>query len=502
MQKRKILKNIVAAGFTQVVQFVSNFVLPPLIVSGYGSDINGLVSTAKQLTGYANLVGVGISAASIQSLYKPLAKDDKKEISAIYNGMNKMFAKAGWLFTMITFMMAFIYPLFTDKEVNYWVISLLIIVTSISGISEFFAVSKYRTILFAAQKEYIISWTTTISIIFGVILSYLCIRGHLTIILVQLAYSVLYISRIFILQYFVRKYFSFLNPDVLPKDEIKSKRNNALIHQLAGLLTLGSQVVILSVFVSLDAASIYAIYNIAFSGLQSIFQHINNSFTPFIGKTLAEENIDKLRKEFKYVEFIFSSAFVVVITCCFLLLYSFISLYMKNADITYANHILCILFVVFACCNLSRLPGQMLINAAGHFKETRNRALIEAGLCVGLQLLFAPFFGIIGVLVASIIALGWRCLDIIFYSAIHILNQHFSYCIPYLLKIILIPTAITLVASPYIANSVISEYLQLIEDAFIIGFISFMCCIAYDTFFYKSQIRSVLSKIKINQHKK
>lgn len=497
MRTHKVLKNLIATGFTQIVQFVSNFVLPPLIVANYGSVINGLVSTAKQLTGYANLVGAGISAASIQSLYKPLANDNKRGISAVYNGMNRMFAKAGWLFTLIVILMAFVYPLFTDKEISYSLTLSLIIVTGIAGISEFFAVAKYRTILFASQKEYIISWTMSICIILGVTLSVLCIKADLSIIIVQLAYSVLYILRIFILRYFVKKHFSFIDPKIPPKDELRTQRNNALIHQLTGLLTLGSQVVILSVFVNLGAASIYAIYNIAFSGLQSVFHHMNNSFTPFLGKTLAMGELSKLRSEFKYVEFIFSTMFVIVITICLLLLYSFIALYMKDSDIIYANHLYTLLFVLFAMCNLARLPGQVLINAAGHFKETRNRALIEAGSCVVLQLILAPIYGIVGVLTASIIALGWRCIDIIFYSNKYILNAPSSNCATYLMKLILLPTVITVLVKFFMPELSVTNYVQLLIYAAIIGILSLTGCAIFDMFCYRPQLTTLLSKFHL-----
>ena len=46
---------------------------------------------------------------------------------------------------------------------------------------------------------------------------------------------------------------------------------------------------------SLEAASIYAVYNIVFSGLQSICANINTAVTPYLGKEISLEHEEKAR---------------------------------------------------------------------------------------------------------------------------------------------------------------------------------------------------------------
>ena len=95
MRAKKTLKNLIFNLLQQVVAIVTNFIVPPLIIGRFGSAINGLVSTIKQIMQHAQLTGAGISSVSTYALYKPLAENDHKKISGIYNATNKMFIKAG-----------------------------------------------------------------------------------------------------------------------------------------------------------------------------------------------------------------------------------------------------------------------------------------------------------------------------------------------------------------------------------------------------------------------
>lgn len=80
MKLRKVAKNAGASFITQIVNIITNFILPPLLIATYGSQINGLVTTIKQLMSYIKLVGAGISVATTHSLYKPIAKQDHKKL--------------------------------------------------------------------------------------------------------------------------------------------------------------------------------------------------------------------------------------------------------------------------------------------------------------------------------------------------------------------------------------------------------------------------------------
>jgi hypothetical protein len=101
----------------------------------------------------------------------------------------------------------------------------------------------------------------------------------------------------------------------------------------------------------------------------------------------------------------------------------FIKLYTAGVtDIEYLNWTYVVMFTVVGILNCMRTPGGTIINAAGHYKETKNRALIEMGICVVLELLLVNKFGIIGILIATGAAFLYRTIDVIIYSHRRILN--------------------------------------------------------------------------------
>ena len=56
MRAKKTLKNLIFNLLQQIVSIVTGFILPPLIIHNYGSSINGLISTIKQIVMYAQTV--------------------------------------------------------------------------------------------------------------------------------------------------------------------------------------------------------------------------------------------------------------------------------------------------------------------------------------------------------------------------------------------------------------------------------------------------------------
>jgi len=435
MKAKKVFHNIVASFLSQIVNIVVNIILPPLIIMAYGSKVNGLVSSIKQLMSYISLVGAGISIATTQALYKPLAENDKVITSGMMNAANKMFTKAGSIFSFLAIIFAFVYPLLIDGEMGYFTIVKLVIVMSIVGSSEFFVVGKFRSLLYADQRSYVFSLIQAAAFLLSFICTFVFIKLEMSIVLVQFAASFAYIIRIAALYIYIKKNYGYLDSKVEPIQTVVAKKNDAFIHQLTGLVTLGSQTIILSTFTNLEIASIYAVYNVVFSGFQSICSQVVNSISPFFGRNIALSESEVLRKEFNSFEFLYSFSISFLYSVCTVMIVPFISVYIgRDSDINYMNNIVAYLFVIVSFFTNIRLLSQSVISVAGHFKETRSRALIEATLCIVLQLILVKRFGIYGVLIGSAIALGWRCIDILLYANKYIIKQKNHLTILRLLK--------------------------------------------------------------------
>ncbi|MCI8444909.1 MAG: hypothetical protein HFG15_00575, partial [Bacilli bacterium] len=193
MRTKKAFKNLVFNLVQQVIGIVTSFILPPLIIGKFGSAMNGLIATIKQIVSYAQLSGAGIASASTYAMYEPVAKQDHKLLSGIYNATGKMFVKAGNIFTITILVISMVYPFFVGNSISNMTVFLLVLIVGISGISEFYIFGKYQSLLNANQQNYMIALAQTIGNIFNIVITVCLIKLDQNIILVQLGASIVYI---------------------------------------------------------------------------------------------------------------------------------------------------------------------------------------------------------------------------------------------------------------------------------------------------------------------
>ena len=77
---KKIKRNLVSGIVYQAVLIALGFLLPRLYLENFGSEVNGVLSTIKQIFTYMCLLEAGVGLASSQALYKPVAENDYKRI--------------------------------------------------------------------------------------------------------------------------------------------------------------------------------------------------------------------------------------------------------------------------------------------------------------------------------------------------------------------------------------------------------------------------------------
>lgn len=82
--KKKVMLNVGCTMLCQLVTFISGLIVPRLILSTFGSEANGLVSSITQFLNYIALVEGGIGSVVLTALYGPLAKKDDRKISSVY----------------------------------------------------------------------------------------------------------------------------------------------------------------------------------------------------------------------------------------------------------------------------------------------------------------------------------------------------------------------------------------------------------------------------------
>ena len=331
---------------------------------------------------------------------------------------------SGCLYTIAIAIIASVLPFVLSNQLPPILIVLLMIVIGASSTLECFIYSKYKVLLQADQRLFVVSVADTIMYFVRVGLQVILIWAKASIVIVMAIPAVMVIFRMMILSIYCRNNYPGLDKKVVRDNSALSKRWSAMAHQLAGLVVYNTDVTLLTLFGSLVQVSIYSVYNLVFQKLYELLTNIFSSGTlASFGQLMSENKRESLLRNYDLYEYGYYIIITFVYGVSASMILPFVSVYTKKyTDIPYVDVKLAVLFMLIGFANNIRIPCLTMINAAGHFKETQWRAILEAVINITVSLLLIKPLGMYGLLIGTICSFAYRTTDIIYYSHKHILN--------------------------------------------------------------------------------
>ena len=116
MRSKKALINIISSIILQIVTIVSAFIIPKLIITTYGSNINGLVTSITQFLNFIILLEAGFGPVIKSILFKPIADKDKPTIEKILKSSEKIFKTIALIFIVYIILLCIVLPGVYEKE--------------------------------------------------------------------------------------------------------------------------------------------------------------------------------------------------------------------------------------------------------------------------------------------------------------------------------------------------------------------------------------------------
>lgn len=168
MQKRLKLNTISSLLF-EIVTIICGFILPRLIMSRYGSNVNGLVNSITQFIGIITFLELGVGKVVQSALYKPLAENDKNQISKIVVSGRKFFNSVAIIMAFYITFLLFVYPFISGQQFGWLYTSTLLASMSISSFAQYYFGIVDRLLLTADQRGYIQYTAQTITLILNTV---------------------------------------------------------------------------------------------------------------------------------------------------------------------------------------------------------------------------------------------------------------------------------------------------------------------------------------------
>lgn len=415
---KKFFYNSMTTAFYQIIIMIAGFITPRIMLKYYGSEINGLVSSINQFIVYFNLVEAGLSGAAIYALYKPLAENNHKAINSIVSAAKKFYTQSGYIFLSLTVGLAVFYPYFVKTSIlTPFYVGVLVLILGVNGALEFFTLSKYRVLLSADQKTYVISIASMVHIIVNTIVVLMLGTMRVNIVILRLVALLSIFLRSLILIIYVKMKYKYINYKEEPDTKALNKRWDALYLQILGAVHKGAPVIILTLVTkNLMLVSVYTVFNMVLSSINGILSIFKSGLSASFGDVIARGESKVLQRSYNEFESLYYTLITVVYSIAFITIMPFVRIYTSGVkDINYDVPLLGFLFVLNGLMYNLKTPQGMLVISAGMFKETRFQTTIQGAITIILGLVLSPFIGIYGVLLASILSDLYRDIDLLFF---------------------------------------------------------------------------------------
>ena len=317
--------------------------------------------------------------------------------------------------------LAVVYPFFISGQLEQSMVRTMVLVLASSTLVDFFFLGKYRVLLTANQRGYVVAVIQSVGTVVNMTVSILLIYLGASVLIVKAVATGVYILRLLLVRIYVKKEYPNVDFHAEPKMDALNQRGAALLHQIVGIIVNNTDVVLLTILIgsgSLLEVSVYSAYNLVVTAVNTLLTSFSNGLTAGFGEVISKGEEDVLRENYSSYEYMYLVILFIVVVCMGVLIIPFIAVYTMNmTDVDYVRPLIGVLFTVIVLLQNIRIPGITIICAAGHYKETRYQAIIEAVINLVVSIALIQKLGMAGVLIGTVCSYGYRSLDVILYNS-------------------------------------------------------------------------------------
>lgn len=499
MNTKLVKKNVITSILYQLVTVAYGLVVPRLVLSSFGSEVNGLTSSLSQFLNYISLLEGGLSGVIMAALYKPLANMDYAKVSGVIKAADNFFKKIALIFVVYTFALATIYPFVVSTSFSWgYIFSLTIIISTSLFIQYFFSLS-YRLLINADQNGYVVFSTLILFTILNFLVTLIVIYVYPEIHILKAASAIVFIVQPIAFNRYVKKNYK-LDKNAKPDEEAIAQRWDGFGQNIAFFIHSNTDVVVLTIFSTLSNVSIYAVYMLAVNAIRSLVLAIFSALAPSLGNSLVTMSKEESNSLFDNYEFGLSVITTFAFTCGALLVTPFVQVYTKGiTDANYYQPIFGYLIMAAEAVYCFRDPYVTVTYVSGKYKETAKYAYIEAVLNIVISVILVSKLGLIGVAIGTLLAMSYRMISHMMYIAKNLFERELKKSLKCLLVHSMIAILSAILVTLLIRIDVRNYFDWIIEAvATVAVVVTVMIAVLYMT--YRKQL-CLFTKRLVHKHK-
>ena len=406
--KKITLINIILSLLLQIVTVISGLIVPRLILSTFGSNVNGLVSSISQFLNYIALIEGGVTGVISANLYKPLVEKDWEKTSSIIATARSFYRKIGLFFIAYTVVIGLVYPVIVETGYSATYVFILTCTLSIGLLLQYMFSLTMTTLLNADKRVYIVSAVSIMLTIGNVIMVVVVVKHFPDIILLKAASALLFAFRPIILGAYINKHYE-IDWNATRDNSLIKQRWNGFAINIAFFIHTSTDITILTLMTDLKTVSVYSVYYLVVSNISVLVHSIASGIEPTIGQAYARGNSEEIHEKMDLYEFITFYTVGIMFALTGLLITPFVQLFTSGiTDANYYQPIFGSLLVISETLYLIKYPHVTLAYSANKFKDITTPAYIEALINIVISVILVKYFGLLGVAIGTAAGMLYR----------------------------------------------------------------------------------------------
>ena len=405
---KNTIRNVFFGSLDKAMNIVLPFFSRTVIIYVLGAKYLGLSSLFSSILSFLSLAELGVGAAMVYSMYKPIAQNDTNAINALLNLYKRLYRKIGTIiFGIGLCLIPFLRIIVRESLPGNVNLYILYFIYLLNAALSYWVFAYKNAILLAFQRGDI---NSKISMII-VPVSYIAMLGSLFITRNYYAYvvwlPVFTIATNFLRAYFVNKNFPDYRPDGEVPTEIKesiNKKVKALIGTKLNTVVLhAADNIVMSAFLGLTVIAMYGNYYLIMSSIMGFSGIIYSSMTAGLGNSLATESKEKNYADF--LKFSFMNSWLVgwCVVCLICLYQPFMKIWVGE-DLMFPFSIVLQLGLYFYVYQIRKIPV-VFKDAAGIWWEDRFRPYVCMVVNLILNIFMVQVIGVSGIILSTVFSL-------------------------------------------------------------------------------------------------
>lgn len=396
---KRSLYTILSTSFPNLLIAIIGIFKIQVMLNSFGDVVSGFAFYVTSLSAYLMLFEGGIPTIFAYYLYEPFNKKNFENVSELINAIKIKYKRIFLLYLLVLMVLSLVAPLPFVDQIDYIMMVAIFLVMGLKTFSGLF-MSRFNIMFTVDQKAYIPSIITNLEILLNLIVFIvLALSGVGLVYILIIDLFITIISKVVIYVIYKKNYHCYYVTDKVYPIE-KMDTTPLYFHALTGVIVSQTDSIIITNFIGLAASTTFGLYNTVFSSLRQLVLPLVNVFNPGLASLYHES-----KQRFKEV-------FSTFIIWCFLVgisvSASLIISYEYFMQIWLAQNFTMVTYLAFALSvflftTIIISPINALNNLHGNYRETLKFTIIEAVLNVLLSLLLLMKFGILGVILATLI---------------------------------------------------------------------------------------------------